>query len=852
MENEPWSQISELFQSAVKLGPHERTLYLRNACGDDDALHRRVRSLLDAFDNADGAGFMDVPAVERAAHLLIEQETLQGEVIGRYRVIRRLGAGGMGEVYLANDTMLERPVAIKVMLAETAQDKERIRRFVQEAKAASALNHPNILTVYEVGDFNGSRFIATEYIHGQTLREKFGGEPLALHVVVDIAVQVAAALEAAHNAGIIHRDIKPENVMVRDDGLVKVLDFGLAKLSGSSSDAVRTIGPESETRDQIHTRAGTLMGTVAYMSPEQARGMNVDVRSDVWSLGILIFEMTTGKKPFEGNTLSDTIADILRTELAPLSDIPAELDRIITKALKKSTDERYQHATELLKDLREFKQDLEFAAKLEKNGSSSTGKQSSVDTKTKILTRTSIAVLPFINDSGNADNEYLSDGMTDSLINSLSRLPNFIVKARSSVFQYKGREVSPQVIGDELSVQAALFGRVTQLNDLLTLSLELVDTKSGDRMWGELYSRKRADLVSLQIEITRDVANKLGTQLSVGDGSGAAKADTSDAEAYQLYLQGLYYLNKRTAEDIRSCITLFERAIQKDPVFAKAYASLAMAYGILRPYSAKLTRSEVKELTLKRDAAIRRAQELDDTISDVHVVLATSYDDAWDFVAAEIEYLRAIELNPSSSSAHAFFSLHLTYRGRHEEALAEIYKAYELDPFSRSIAFNIGARLADARRFDDAIAQYRRVLEMEPDHPLTHSLLAQVLDAKGLYSDAIAEYRKADVLLEKETPKAADRKAVVLTNALNTGGAQGYWRKRLEYSQKDYDSGKGEAYRVAVCHARLGHLDRALECLERSFAARELYLHFVRTESAFDTISEDPRFVDLLRRMGLY
>jgi serine/threonine protein kinase/Tfp pilus assembly protein PilF len=853
MKNELWNQVSELFQSALRLEPQERILYLNDACGNNDALRRQVKSLLAAYGDADGSGFIDVPAVEAAARMLIEEGAITGEVAGRYRIVKRLGTGGMGEVYLADDMTLKRPVAIKVLLAETAQDKDRIRRFVQEARAASSLNHPNIITVYEVGDFKGSRFIATEYIKGETLRDKLGGEPLPLPVVLDIAVQVAAALAAAHDAGIIHRDIKPENVMVRADGFVKVLDFGLAKLSDRSyeADEIRTVGPESETRDQFQTKAGTVMGTAAYMSPEQARGQHVDGRSDIWSLGVLIYEMAGRKQPFGGDTLNDTIADILRTEPAPIPGVPPEFERIIDKALKKNAEDRYKQVQHLLIDLREFKQDLEFAAKLERSGSPSPATYSVQRTATKSIPKTTIAVLPFVNDSGNVDNEYLSDGITESLINSLSRLPNFTVKARSSVFHYKGRDVSPQLIGNELTVKAALFGRVTQFNDLLTIGLELVDTKSGDRIWGEIYDRKHADLVSLQTEITRDVAYKLGARLSDAEGHRATKPETVDPEAYQLYLQGLYHLNKRTAEDIRASITLFEQATEKDPAYAKAYASLAMAYGILRPYSAKLTRDEVRELGLKRDAAVLRAQQLDDSLPDVHSVLATSYDDAWDFAASENEYKRALELDPNSSTAHAFYSLSLTWRARYEEAVSEITKAYELDPFSRSIAFNLGARLAEARRFEEGIAQYKRVLEMEPDHPLTHSLLAQALDATGMYAEAIEEHRRADVLLEKDSEQTANRKAAALQQALTRGGAERYWRKRLEFSLKEYVEGKDQAYRVAIIYARLSERDRAIEYLEKAFAAREIYLRWIRTESAFDAMSDDPRFDDLVKRIGL-
>ncbi len=380
-------------------------------------------------------------------------------------------------------------------------------------------------------------------------------------------------------------------------------------------------------------------------------------------------------------------------------------------------------------------------------------------------------MLPFVNESGNADNEYLSDGMTESLINSLSQLPNLSVKARSSVFRYKGKDVSPQVIGNDLSVQAVLLGRVVQRGDQLTLGLELVDARTENVIWSERYNRQQTEIVSLQSEIARNVSNKLRARLSNTDEQRMTKTYTADPEAYQLYLQGLYHWNKRTAEDIRQSIALFQQAIDKDPLYAKAYAGLAFAYLIVPDYSHNLTRQEIKEVDLKRRAALRQAQELDDSLAEVHAVLATLKEDAWEFAAAENEYRRAIELNPNFASAHHLYSLLLSWMGRHEEAFAEINKAHELDPFSRSINFNIGGRFYAARRFDEAIAQFKRVLEMEPNHPLTHLLLAQAFEAKGMYPEAIAETRTADVLLEKESAETAERKAATFTQALKTGGA---------------------------------------------------------------------------------
>lgn len=463
----------------------------------------------------------------------------------------------------------------------------------------------------------------------------------------------------------------------------------------------------------------------------------------------------------------------------------------------------------------------------------------------------SIAVLPFLNKSGIADIEYLSDGITESLINSLSQLPHLSVKARSSVFRYKGKEVTPETVGKELNVQAVLNGQVVQRGDSLTLRLNLVNTRTGDQIWGEQYIRKQTDIVLLQSDIARDVANKLRARLSGTDEQRVTKTYTADPEAYRLYLQGLYLWNKRTAEDLRKSIFLFQQAIDKDPSYAKAYAGLALAYFVLTGYSRNLPKQELKEVNLKIRAAVQQAQELDDSLAEVHAVLGALEENAWDFSTAENEYKQAIKLNPNFASAHQFLARLLAGLGRYEEAFTEMNKAHEIDPFSISINFSIGGLFHYARRFDQAIAQFKKVLSMEPNHPRTHLILAHTYDAKGMYGEAIAEYRKADVLLEKETDETAQEKATGLSQALKTGGAQGYWRKRLQFSEQEYNDGRGSAYEIAVNYARLGDRAGAFGQLEKSFATHETELNWIKTESAFDTLHSDPRFGDLLRRIGL-
>jgi TolB-like protein/Tfp pilus assembly protein PilF len=458
--------------------------------------------------------------------------------------------------------------------------------------------------------------------------------------------------------------------------------------------------------------------------------------------------------------------------------------------------------------------------------------------------------MPFVNESGNADNEYLSDGMTESLINSLSQLPKLSVKARSSVFRYKGKDIEPQTVGNELSVQAILNGRVAQRGENLTLSLELVDTKTGNQIWGEQYNRKQTDLISLQSEIARDVLQKLRARLSGADQHRAMKTYTQNPEAYQLYLQGLYHWHKRTPEDIRKSIVLFRQATEKDPSYAQAYASLALAYSVL-PSNSAMTNQEAKDIRLKERAALNKAQELDDSLAEVHLELATFKRDDWDFAAAEKEFKRAIELNPNYATARQWYSEFLSGMGRHEEAFAQINKAHEIDPFSRAVNANIGLRLTQARRFDEAIAQYKKVIEMEPNYPIVHSFLAHAYEAKGMNLEAIAEIRVADILLEKDSTESSERKAAAFTQALQTGGAQGYWQKHLELSLKEYEQGYETAFGIAVNYARLGDNDRTFEWLEKSFAAHEEDLVSIKAEPAFDGLSTDLRFQDLLRRVGL-
>jgi serine/threonine protein kinase/Flp pilus assembly protein TadD len=803
-----------------------------------------------------------------------------GTTLGRYKVLSLLGAGGMGEVYLAHDTRLNRKVALKVLPADLISNRQRLHRFEQEAQAASALNHPNIITIHEIGVEGKTHFIATEYIEGETLRQKIQTR-LEIAGTLHIATQIAAALDAAHQSGIVHRDIKPENVMLRGDGLVKVLDFGLAKLAQRKEDA--PFDSQTPTRAQVKTMPGAVMGTVAYMSPEQARGLEVDARTDIFSLGIVLYEMLTGRLPFEGATASDMIAAILKTEPTSLDEnTPLELQRIVRKGLQKNADERYQTAKDLLIDLKALKHEQDFTAELKRSSIPTKSEQSALTQDRSIHTTfsaeyitsgikqhklsfavalavlltalglsywyfnrisptttqiESIAVLPFKNESGNADTEYLSDGMTESLINSLSQLPNLLVKARSSVFRYKGKDVEPQTIASELSVQAILNGRVVQRGDSLTLYLSLVDARTGNQIWGEQYNRKLTDLVALQSEIARDVSQKLRARLSGADEQKVAKNYTANAEAYQLYLKGRFYWNKRTPQDMWKSIEYFRQAIALDPNYALAFTGLADAYALLSNYGDAQPR-ETKPTA--REAALK-ALSLDDRLAEAHATLGAILNDYdYDFTGAEREYKRAIELNPNYASAHQWYGELLTHQGRHEEALAELRRALEIDPLSLIINSVYGESMVFARRYDEAITQLKKTVELDANFATAHINLSTVYQLKDNYAESIAELAKFQELIGEQRDSASTRESF----------AQGGWEGFLRAITGTRRPVNIPSYIVATFHAELGEKDKTFAELNKSYENREFFMVLLKVDPRFDDLRSDPRFQDLLRRVG--
>jgi serine/threonine-protein kinase len=829
--------------------------------------------------------------------------------LGRYEIRSQIGAGGMGEVYLAQDTRLDRKVAIKFLHGEFSRDADKLNRFIREAKAASALNHPNILTVYEIGETDDTNYIVTELIEGQTLRERLSAkESISLSAILKIGVQVAEALSAAHAAGIIHRDIKPENIMLRADGYAKVLDFGLAKLTEKrTSDGISL---EGETKAFVQTNPGVVMGTVSYMSPEQARGKETDARTDIWSLGVVLYEMLSGKVPFTGETINHTIVSILEREPKLLENVPDELQRIVRKTLSKEVEMRYQTARDLLIDLKNLRRTLDIQGELERsvipnrmeattgaeqdNETRSYARTSKAETKAgaegtrtqnvttsssleyavtqakshKLATAVvgiillgiisavayfgffanrstkqieSIAVMPFVNESGNADVEYLSDGMTETLIKSLSQLPNLAVKSRSTVFYYKGKEILPKKIGEELNVQAVLLGRVVQRGDDLKLNLELVNTNTQDVIWSEQYDRKQSDLVSLQSEIAKDVSTKLKSKLSGVDEAKVAKTSTTNPEAYQAYLKGRYYWNRRTAENLKKAIEQFKAATDRDPNYALAYAGLADCYVLLNEYAG----TPVSETAPQAKAYAERAIALDDQLAEPHATLALVNELLWQWTEAEREFKRAIEINPNYATAYHWYSDLLRILGRFDEAALMAKRAHEIDPLSGTISVHLSEMYQIQNDHQASIENSRKVIELDPNYASAYRALGLSYLKQGRNAEAIANLEKAAELSNRD---------IVFLMYLGYGyGVAGKRAEAIAIAkelEEKYVRKESLGRYVAGVYAGLGDKNKAFEWLEKDFQTKG-DLGDTRWQIPFESLRDDPRYKDLLKRMNL-
>jgi len=807
---------------------------------------------------------------------------MQPRTISRYRVGRLIGAGGMGEVYLAEDETLNRKVALKLLPARFTRDEERVRRFQREARAASALNHPNIITIYEIGHADSVHYIATEYIEGETLRELMAKRRLNAGEVLDFAIGVASALAAAHDAGIIHRDIKPENIMVRPDGYVKVLDFGLAKLAE----------PESALQD---SSTGAVLGTLLYISPEQARAQQPDNRSDLYALGAVMYEMVTGQPPVRGDNFID-IANAIVNEIpqAPshyVSSVPPELDRIILKLLEKDRNNRYPSARQLLSDLHTLRRELEFENKLSSlemhRHFSEPGfeQQKTVQMTFPIGTRRfplpsafrdwrivilmavvllallaaasyaiikntlsadridSVAVLPFVNASGNPNSEYLSDGLTDSITDSLSQLPELQVVAHSTAFRYKGKNIDPLAVGRDLHVRGVVTGRLFQRGNTIVVRASLTDVKRGTQVWGQQYDRNLSDVVALQKDLSDEISSQLQPHLTGEQRKLLSRGRPESNEAFQLYLKGRYFATKFNDEEaIRKGIGYFNQSIERDPTYALAYAGLAAAYFSL----SNLFMPPREAMPRVREAA-ERALALDDSLAPAHTCLAltlTWYD--WDFAKGEAESRRAIALNANDAEAHRLYGDFLVAMGRFDEAIAEKRRSEQLDPLSVPTSWDVSRTLYYAGHDEEAIEQAKHTLDLDPNFPYVYDLEAQVDYRKNKLPEALALMQKALQL--------GGHSQLLITNwgmiNARAGNRDEAFRAMDELRARAAGTYTLPLF-LARIYAALGNNDEAMKNLEQVYNDRSESAVWLNVDPSLDTLRKDPRFIALIRKVGL-
>jgi serine/threonine protein kinase/Tfp pilus assembly protein PilF len=866
MTPERWHQIEQICERALKRQVSERAAFLKEACGGDEALRQQVDRLLAHEQTA--KSFLEAPALEMAAKAMAEEpdRALVGRQIGAYRITSLLGAGGMGEVYRAEDTRLARAVAMKVLPKELAQDQERMSRFVREARAASALNHANVAHIYEIGQSDGLHFIAMEYVEGQSLAQKMSGKPLDLAEILEVGIQVADALEEAHRKGITHRDIKSANLMKTPTGQVKVLDFGLAKITRREGEAAG-----SDVSTSIQTAPGRILGTLRYMSPEQVLGKELDARTDLFSLGVVLYEMTTGRQPFSGKQASEVMDRILHAQPEALArfnyEVPTELERVIRKCLEKDRERRYQLAREVQADLSRLKEgSAANAVMVDKSTAKARATLRHPVAVAAVMLMIvaaiayallfhrspgllspeikSLAVLPLENLSGDPLQEYFADGMTEALISNLAQIRALKVISRTSVMRYKASRRSLPEIAQELNVDAVITGSVQRSSGRVRVTAQLIQAATDVHLWARNYERELGDVLKLQSEVARAVVDEIRIQLTPEERARLASAHNIVPAAHEEYLLGSYYRWKQNEEDLERAVHHFERATQIDPNYAAAYAGLSNAWLERGIWGAR----SFTEVHSPSRVAATRALELDDRLAEGYVVqghLKYVYD--WDWTGAEKDLQHALELDPNNLDANRRYADLLQALGRFPESISHIERAEQLDPLSSNICSGFGRILYRARKYDEAILHLQRAIELEPRNYGAYGRLGDVYEQMGKYDLAIANVEKAQKFQSGGGNVGYPAR---LARVYARMGKRDQALRTLEKLKATTESSRLPLLQMAAADADLGAKDEAFDLLFRLVDERNNLSIYIKTDPPLDSLHSDPRWPKLLRRMN--
>jgi len=845
-------RIEEIFYAALEKDPGDVARFLDSACEGDDVLRRRVEALL-ASHQLSGS-FIETSAVGIATRIIEsgQADLLVDRTIDHYKISKRIGSGGMGEVYLATDVTAGRQAALKLLPMRFTGDAERLKRFQQEARAVVALNHPNILTVYEIGEDHSTHYIASELIEGETLRQRLMRGRMELSEAVDLAIQAASALAAAHQAGIVHRDINPGNIMLRPDGYVKVVDFGIAKLAEQEAPATM---PKDEALLLVETNLGSILGTVPYISPEQACGVPVDKRTDIWSLGVVLYEMVTGHQPFTGGTPREVMTSILEKEPPPLTtynkQTPAELRQIISKALRKDRRERYQSVSEMLQALKNLRHKLELkAAPLWLRWTRSPIALVFVllvsalllalpfyrhrNLTTSLPPDKSIAVLPFVDLSPAKDQEYFCDGMSEEILDALAKVDGLRIVGRTSSFSFKGKNANVNEVGEKLNVANVLEGTVRREGNRVRVTAELINTRSGFHLWSETYERELQGVFALQDEITRAIVEALKVKLAVS----LPVHEQRNTEAYELYLQGLFFSNKSSEADLRRALGFFQGSLEKDPTFSRAWTGIAKVWYFLADVYAK----PLEAYPASKEAALK-AIALDEKDAEAHCYLSEAKRVLdWDLAGADAELKRALELDPNSAPAHFFSALLPLFRGELKEGLRLVLEAEKLDPVSPITSYVATAAYLANDQIDDAISEGQRTLQLDPNYFYLDSDLAAAYREKGNFPEAIALYTKA----QEATHLPSSGLAITYARMDRQMEARNILAQLLQEREKRYVS----APLIAAAYVAFSEKEEAFRWLERAFAEHSAILQWIAFLPEFRPLHSDARFPHLLRRIG--